>query len=71
MTDEEKGFIEQKIIEVVANNKGISTEAIIEYLDYTNKVLYDKSEILLIIQHLIDSKRVINNKDLYFFLKKS
>jgi hypothetical protein len=54
MTNNEKQFLEESLLKIIYdNNEGLSIEIIMEYLDYINKISYQKEKIVNILKKLI------------------
>jgi DNA replicative helicase MCM subunit Mcm2 (Cdc46/Mcm family) len=59
--------INNHIIKLVnANKKGVDIATILDYLDYINKVRYDKDEVEEILNVLIVDNKIILNNNLYY-----
>jgi len=66
MTVEEKNFIKSKIIVLIKNQKEITIDDAIEYLDYVNKVRYSYTEINPILKELLIEGKVAKKKNNFF-----
>jgi hypothetical protein len=53
---------------IYANKKGVSIDTIIDFLDYLDKVIYDKYEIEIILKELIFENKVFCKNNLYFIV---
>ena len=66
MTVEEKNFIKSKIIVLIKNQKEITIDDAIEYLDYVNKVRYSYTEINPILKELLIEGKVAKKENNFF-----
>lgn len=66
MTVEEKEFMKSKIIVLIKNQKEITIDDAIEYLDYVNKVRYSYTEINPILKELLIEGRIAKKKNNFF-----
>lgn len=59
--------INERIVKLInANKKGVNIDTIIDYLDYINKVKYDKYEIEEILNKLIIKNKIILENNFYY-----
>lgn len=63
----EKQFLKENIIELVKDNKSVTTDTILDYLDYINKVKYSYVEIKPLLEELILEKKIIFKGNAYIF----
>lgn len=60
----------KNIIKLITSNKeGVSVFEVIDFLDYINKVKYNKDEIEIILNELIADEIIIIKNNLYFIKK--
>ena len=56
----------EAILKVIRSNTGITTESIIEYLDFVNKIRYSEEEVKEVLGDLGKEKLIILNDKLWF-----
>jgi hypothetical protein len=60
----------KNIIKLITSNKeGVSVFEVIDFLDYINKVKYNKDEIEIILNELIADEIIFIKNNLYFIKK--
>jgi hypothetical protein len=60
----------KNIIKLITSNKeGVSVFEVIDFLDYINKVKYNKEEIEIILNELIADEIIFIKNNLYFIKK--
>lgn len=63
----ESSDINEYILKLInANKNGVDINIIIDYLDYVNKVRYDKDKIEEILNKLITKNKIILENNLYY-----
>jgi hypothetical protein len=64
MKKQEIEFLEKNILNLASDNNAIKIEFILDYLDYINKVRYEKKEIFPILEKLVAEQKLnfVNNE---------
>lgn len=71
MTNNEKQFLEESILKVISdNNEGFSIEIILEYLDYINRISYQKEKIVTILKELIQEQKISRKGNIFIPINK-
>ena len=71
MTNNEKQFLEESLLKIIYdNNEGLSIEIIMEYLNYINKISYQKEKIVNILKKLIEEKKISKKENKFIPINK-